>query len=218
MQQELGPVIGYKAGLIASFMVPLLWPLKPRLALPIISRTGNKVETWVLTPLMGLVTVGGAGVDLGSRFSVELPDGRTVKPEELVGPQRTGRVVVITGDTRPCASVVDAAQGADLLVHEATFSEEEKERRLEEIQARYAAAMDLGSTPYLLSQALGLRFEVSKLPFAVLIRGDGTLAARGLVNTREHLESLLESMRSGITSIQDYLTREQRHDAAEPSA
>lgn len=79
-----------------------------------------------------------------------------------------------------------------------------------ETHRRYAAEMSLGEAPYLLSQALGLRFEVSKLPFAVLIQADGTLAARGLVNTREHLESLLESMRTGITSIQDYLTREQR--------
>jgi methylamine dehydrogenase accessory protein MauD len=76
--------------------------------------------------------------------------------------------------------------------------------------SRYAAAMELGEFPYVLSLALGLRFGVSKLPFAVLIRGDGTLAARGLVNTREHLESLLESMRTGITSIQDYLAMEQR--------
>src|SRR3989442_1024827 len=44
--------------------------------------------------------------------SVGLPDGRTVGPEGIVGPPRPGRLVVFTGDTRPCASVVDAAQGA----------------------------------------------------------------------------------------------------------
>ena len=60
--------------------------------------------------------------------AVELPDGRKVEPAELVGPPRAGRTVVITGDTRPCAAVVDAAEGADLLVHEATFTEEERER------------------------------------------------------------------------------------------
>lgn len=63
--------------------------------------------------------------------TVRLPDGRTVGPEGIVGPTRPGRLVVITGDTRPCASVVDAATGADLLVHEATFGEEEKERARE---------------------------------------------------------------------------------------
>ena len=63
--------------------------------------------------------------------SVQLADGRMVGSKDLVGPPRPGRSVVITGDTRPCASVVDAAQGADLLVHEATFGEEEKERARE---------------------------------------------------------------------------------------
>jgi len=63
--------------------------------------------------------------------SIELPDGRRLSADGFVGPKRPGRLVVITGDTRPCASVVDAAQGADLLVHEATFGEEEKDRAKE---------------------------------------------------------------------------------------
>ena len=63
--------------------------------------------------------------------AVRLEDGRTVSPEGIVGPARPGRLVVITGDTRPCAAVVDAATGADLLVHEATFGDEEKDRAKE---------------------------------------------------------------------------------------
>lgn len=62
---------------------------------------------------------------------VELPDGRTLSADGIVGPTRPGRLVVMTGDTRPCASVVDAAAGADLLVHEATFGDEEKDRAKE---------------------------------------------------------------------------------------
>jgi ribonuclease Z len=63
--------------------------------------------------------------------TIELADGRRLTADGFVGPKRPGRKVVITGDTRPCASVVDAAAGADLLVHEATFGEEEKERAKE---------------------------------------------------------------------------------------
>ena len=63
--------------------------------------------------------------------TVTASDGRSVGPDGIVGSQRPGRSVVITGDTRPCASVVEAAQGADLLIHEATFGEEEKERAKE---------------------------------------------------------------------------------------
>ena len=68
--------------------------------------------------------------------TVELPDGRKVGPEGIVGANRPGRLVVFTGDTRPCAGVVDAAQGADLLIHEATFGEEEKERAKETVVAK----------------------------------------------------------------------------------
>ncbi len=80
--------------------------------------------------------------------TVTLPDGRTVGPEGIVGAPRPGRKVVITGDTRPCASVVDAAQGADLLVHEATFGEEEKDRAKEtgHSTAREAAQVALAAS------------------------------------------------------------------------
>ena len=63
--------------------------------------------------------------------SVTLDDGRIVQPSELVGPRRSGRTVVITGDTRPCDSTEVAAKNADLLVHEATFGDEEAERAVE---------------------------------------------------------------------------------------
>ena len=59
---------------------------------------------------------------------IELPDGRKLTADGFVGPARPGRLLVFTGDTRPCAATVDAAQGADLLIHEATFGEEERER------------------------------------------------------------------------------------------
>src|SRR5438477_8787883 len=60
--------------------------------------------------------------------SIELADGRRLAADGFVGEARPGRLVVFTGDTRPCAATVDAAQDADLLIHEATFGEEERER------------------------------------------------------------------------------------------
>ncbi|WP_247010230.1 ribonuclease Z [Halorientalis litorea] len=60
--------------------------------------------------------------------AVELDDGRVVEPEQVVGPPRPGRRVVYTGDTRPTDSVVTAAEDADLLIHDATFAEDRRER------------------------------------------------------------------------------------------
>jgi ribonuclease Z len=64
-------------------------------------------------------------------LAVTLDDGRTIEPQELVGPPRPGRRVVITGDTRPCEATIAAAAGADLLIHEATFGDEEAERAVQ---------------------------------------------------------------------------------------
>jgi len=64
-------------------------------------------------------------------MAVTLDDGREINPEQLVGPTRPGRKLVITGDTRPCDSTIEAAVGADLLVHEATFTDEDGTRAAE---------------------------------------------------------------------------------------
>ncbi len=63
--------------------------------------------------------------------AVTLADGRTVEPGLIVGAPRPGRKVVYSGDSRPCKATIEAAIGADLLVHEATFSQEEAERARE---------------------------------------------------------------------------------------
>ena len=63
--------------------------------------------------------------------AVVLDDGRVIEPSVLVGAPRPGRRVVITGDTRPCAATIDAARGADLLIHESTFGDEEAARAIE---------------------------------------------------------------------------------------
>ncbi len=62
---------------------------------------------------------------------VTLPDGREIGPEGLVGPSRPGRTVVYSGDTRPCPGLREAARGADLLIHEATFGADEAARAVE---------------------------------------------------------------------------------------
>lgn len=74
----------------------------------------------------------------------------------------------------------------------------------------FARAHDLPAPDYVLSTELGMRLAVAKLPYAVLIDERGVVRAKGIVNTREHLESLFEADRLDAGSIQDYLEREGR--------
>jgi ribonuclease Z len=74
---------------------------------------------------------------------IALPDGREVAPEQVLGPPRPGRTVVLAGDTAPARSVLDVARGADVLVHEATFAAEEQERALETAHSTAAGAAEL---------------------------------------------------------------------------
>jgi ribonuclease Z len=74
---------------------------------------------------------------------VTLGDGRVVTPEQVLGAPRPGRTVVIAGDTAPSPTVLAAARGADLLVHEATFLEDEHERARETAHSTAREAAEL---------------------------------------------------------------------------
>jgi ribonuclease Z len=75
--------------------------------------------------------------------SVTLPDGRVVTPDLVLGEPRPGRKVVLAGDTAPSPAVVEAARGAEVLVHEATFLEDERERARETLHSTAADAAEV---------------------------------------------------------------------------
>jgi ribonuclease Z len=75
--------------------------------------------------------------------AVTLADGRTIDPAQLVGEARPGRTVVLTGDTAPCDAVVRHAAGADLLIHEASFCEDEADRARETNHSTAAGAAEI---------------------------------------------------------------------------
>jgi methylamine dehydrogenase accessory protein MauD len=72
-------------------------------------------------------------------------------------------------------------------------------------QLRMIAEHGLESLTYVISPAVGMAFQVGKLPYAVLIDRDGVIRAKGLVNSREHLESLVVAEETGYGTIQAYL-------------
>lgn len=73
-------------------------------------------------------------------------------------------------------------------------------------QREFVRVQGLDGIPYVVSAALGLAYQVSRLPFAALLDEKGILRARGLVNSREHLESLFEAKRLGVASLQEYFS------------
>ena len=65
-------------------------------------------------------------------MNVELPDGRVIKPEDVLGPPRPGRKIVYSGDTRPSEKIVELSREADVLIHEATFDDGMMEKAADE--------------------------------------------------------------------------------------
>jgi methylamine dehydrogenase accessory protein MauD len=130
------------------------------------------------------------------------------KPLSIGGPDAEGlhTLVLFISPTCPvCKSLVPTAKslaGTERNRLRLVFASDGD--KLEQHQA-YASDLDLDGYSYVLSEQLGRSYEVSKLPFAILIGADGTLQSKGLVNTREHLESLIEAMDTGIATLQDYV-------------
>src|SRR6185436_7652627 len=81
-------------------------------------------------------------------------------------------------------------------------------------QVEFRKRNGLSSFPYVLSPALGIAYQVNRLPYAVLMDERGIVLARGLINSREHLESLFEAKRLGVASVQDYLEAHHQDRAA----
>jgi methylamine dehydrogenase accessory protein MauD len=84
-----------------------------------------------------------------------------------------------------------------------------------EVAAHTAFALGpaIDGSPYVLSAELGRRFQVGKLPHAVLIDGSGRIRSKGLVNSREQLESLITASELGVASVQEFI--ENRHKSTD---
>jgi methylamine dehydrogenase accessory protein MauD len=83
-----------------------------------------------------------------------------------------------------------------------------------EEHAAFVARHGLANAPYVLSGELGRAYQVGRLPHAVLLDAEGVVRARGLVNQREHLESLVEAEAHGVASVQDFLRRRAERNAS----
>jgi len=136
-------------------------------------------------------------------------DGTPVK----IGGVRGGRsqlVLFLSPDCEVCEALLPAlrsAYGAERGWLDMVLASDGEPSK----HAEFVRDKGLTRFPYVLSEHLGRSYGVSKLPYAVLIDEAGKLTATGLVNTREHLESLFVAKESGVSNIQQYLgQRDQR--------
>jgi len=138
-------------------------------------------------PEMGLTALDGAAVRIGG-----------------VRAGRSQLVLFISPDCAICDSLLPAvrsAQGAERAWLDIVLASDGDAG----LQRQFVKDKGLGKFPYVLSEQLGRSFGVAKLPYAVLIDAAGKLSATGLVNTREHLESLFVAQERGVASIQQFL-------------
>ena len=132
-------------------------------------------------------------------------EGRTHRPG-AVRPDGRSTLLLFVSPTCPvCKSLLPAVKSArkdergwmDVILASDGDSAEQRE---------FVRSQGLDGIPYVVSAALGLAYQVSRLPFAALLDEQGILWARGLVNSREHLESLFEAKRLGVASLQEYFS------------
>jgi methylamine dehydrogenase accessory protein MauD len=162
-----------------------------------------------IAPVGALAISGGPEVgDPAPRLSVVSLRGATV---EIGAPGPTRLLVFVSSDCPVCKRLIPlAASVARAENLELVFAGDGAPGAQAALVDRY----DLGAYDFLNSAQLGMAFQVAKLPFAVLLDEQGRVAAKGLVNTREHLESLVVAKAAGVDSIQTWLAR---RDAAKPA-
>lgn len=78
----------------------------------------------------------------------------------------------------------------------------------------YVQQFRLQDFPYVVSEILGKSYGVAKLPYAVVVDEEGKVASMGIINSREHLDSLFEAKEQKLASIQEYMNRARTGDAA----
>jgi len=154
---------------------------------------GSGLKTGEETPVLDLETLDGRAIRVGGKSST----GKSTLLFFLSPNCPICKTLI------PVLSAMRKSEGNWLEIVFASDGDEKEHRE-------WLRENKLESWPYILSQQLGMTMQVAKLPFAALIDENGILCARGLVNSREHIESLFEAKEQGVASIQEYLKNQQQ--------
>ncbi|WP_026941050.1 thioredoxin domain-containing protein [Hellea balneolensis] len=141
---------------------------------------------------------------------VQTIDGDSIKIGSTETNGRSTLLFFLSPDCPICKNLMPALRSA--LARESDWVDGilASDGGLESIHQDIRKSQKMDDTPYVLSEALGRAYSVAKLPYAVLIDENGLVASMGMVNTREHIESLFEAKEHGVASIQEYLNRGSR--------
>lgn len=145
------------------------------------------------------------GPDIGERspvFNVKTFDGQSLVVGRAITPERPS-LLMFTGPSCPiCAKLlpiirsVAGAERADvILISDGTAAEHRE----------FLSNHPLQDEHYVVSAEIGMRYQISKVPYGVLLDKEGVILAKGLCNTREHVESLFETVRIGQPTLQKFI-------------
>lgn len=136
-------------------------------------------------------------------LSVATLDGQTIEVGKSEG--KSQLLFFLSPDCPVCNELTPALKSAAKV--EASWMDVVLASDGEQDHAGYAQRKGLQDFPYVVSEVLGKTYGVAKLPYAVLIDESNNIASMGIINSREHLESLFEAKERKVASIQDYMDR-----------
>lgn len=150
-----------------------------------------------------------AGPRVGEAAPVHTVTTWSGKTRQIGGNSQSDTLLLFVSPTCPvCKTLIPfvqsvaAAESASIATVFASDGDSDKEKAA---HTQLIKGQAINPDNYVLSQTLGLAWVVEKLPFAALIDRHGILRAKGIVNSREHLESLFEAHARGVSSLQEYL-------------
>lgn len=155
---------------------------------------GRGPQTGESAPRLTVQTLAGGAVEIGG----PLPDG-PLRLLFFVSP-----TCPICKSLLPIVKAFAQSEHLDLLLVGDGDPEEQRQ-----MAQRHAIELER----FVNAPEVGRAFQVAKLPYAVLVSAAGIIAAQGLVNSREHLESLITAHELGLRSVQEYLARRASHPA-----
>ena len=183
--------------------VVLLWCIVIALALTVFALTRQIGVLYERVAPAGALMVNQALKvgDSAPEIKVETLTGSSIE----IGAQGNGALVFFVAPDCPiCKSLLPVFKSLSQVEADFDFILASDGDTVKEHEA-YVTSNKLDGFPYVLSELLGRSYGVAKLPYAILIRPDGKIGSMGIVNSREHLESLFEAEALGIASLQDYL-------------